>query len=274
MTAGMTAQVPAAQTPEVPWLVMPEGAQTVATVSVAAVAVVVLAVVTVHSLRHRTPLYLLVLLGGAIASLNEPMVDLLGGCLHPQAGGWTVFSTFDRPIPVWVVIAYGLFFGAVPLAVRALMASGSPRTRLLQGVAVIFAANLLIELPILAGGVYVYYGPQPFLAFGLFPLHWLFINASAVAGIAVVLYRWPAAMHGRRALAVVAVPPALQLAGVAAAIPAFSLYNSGAGPLPTALGSLATMAIGAASIWVTSRLLPVRRTPAVAPAVPVPASTG
>jgi len=248
---------PAGQVPVVPDIVMPETAQTVATASVAVVALIAVAVAVRYGARHRTPLYLVVLLGGVIASFNEPIADLLGGCLHPQTGAWVVFTTFDRPIPAWAVIAYGLFFGAVPLLVYALMRrAANPRARMLQSVAVIFTANLLIEIPILSGDVYVYYGEQPFKAFGLFPLHWLFINGVGVATIAVVLHRVGHRFTGAGVLWFLAIPGTAQIAAFSVALPAFSLYNTEAASEWKWLASAATMLLGAATLHGLSKLVP------------------
>jgi hypothetical protein len=247
----------AGQIPVVPDLAMPATAQAVATLSVALVALVAVAAAVGYGARHRTPLYGVVLLGGVLASLNEPVADLLGGCLHPQTGSWAVFTAYDRPIPAWAVIAYGLFFGAVPLLVFALMrGAANPRSRLLQSVAVIFTANLLIEIPILAGGVYTYYGDQPFKVFGLFPLHWLFINGVGVATIAVVLHLFGERFTGPRVLWFLAIPATAQIAALSVSIPAFTLYNTN---VPTPLkwvGSVATMLLGAAALRALARLVP------------------
>jgi hypothetical protein len=248
---------PEGQVPVVPDLVMPEPAQTIATLSIGVVALIALGVAIRYGVRHHTALYVVVLLGGVIASFNEPVADLLGGCLHPQTGAWVVFTTFDRPIPAWAVIAYGLFFGAVPLLVFALMrAAANPRRRMLQCVAVIFTANLLIELPILSPGIYVYYGDQPFKMFGLFPLHWLFINGVGVATIAVALYRFGDRFTGPSLLWWLAIPAAAQVAALTVSTPAFSLYNTEAGTGWKSLASVATMLLGAATLHALSKLVP------------------
>ena len=247
-----------AQVPAVPELVMPATAQMVVTTIVALVAVVAVAVAAVLGRRHRTPLYLVVLLGGALASLNEPIADLLGGCIHPQRGGWQVFSTFDRPIPVWVVLAYGLFFGAVPLVVVALTHGTNPRNRFLAAVGVIFAANLLIEVPVIASGMYAYYGEQPFKV-GVFPLYWLFINAAGVAGVAVVLLRFGHLFHGARLGWALLLPPAAQIAAYLVGMPVFSMYNTDAATPWKWLAAVATMLLGAAVLRAQSRLVPDHR---------------
>jgi hypothetical protein len=244
-----------AQVPAVPELVMPATAQTVATTIVAVLAVAALAAAAVLSRWHRTPLYLLVLLGGTVASVNEPIADLLGGCIHPQTGGWQVFSTFDRPIPVWVVLAYGLYLGATPLIVVALTRGPNPRRRFQAAVAVIFASNLLIELPVLAAGMYAYYGDQPFKVGG-FPLYWLFINGAGVAGVAVVLLRFGHLFRGARLGWALLLPPASQVAAYLIGMPVFSMYNSGAAAPWTWLGAVATILLGTAVLWAVSQLVP------------------
>jgi hypothetical protein len=241
--------------PAVPELVMPAPAQTVATTIVALLAAAAIAAATVLGRRHRTPLYLLVLFGGALASLNEPIADLLGGCIHPQTGGWQVFSTFDRPIPIWVVLAYGLYLGATPLVVVALTRGHNSRTRFLAAIGVIFASNLLIELPVLAAGMYAYYGDQPFKVAG-FPLYWLFINGAGVAGVAVMLLRFGHLFAGARLGWALLLPPAAQIAAYLVGMPVFSMYNSGAAAPWKWLGAIATMALGAAVLWALSRLVP------------------
>lgn len=251
----------AGQMPVPPDLVMPGTAETVATLGTAAVAVIAVGFAVGLGLRHRTPLYLLVLIGGVLACLNEPMLDVIGGCLHPQTGGWTVFTAYDRPIPLWAVIAYGLYFGAVPLVVLAFMRQAAgPRTRLLQCIGVIFAANLLIEIPILAGDVYVYYGEQPFKIFGLFPLHWLFINGVGAALIAVVLYLFGDRLTGMKQLYWLSIPPTAQVVALGISTPAFTLYNTEVSSFWKWVGSATTMVIGAAALRAIAQMVPVRAT--------------
>jgi hypothetical protein len=244
------------QVPPIPPLVMPASAQAVATIAVGLVTAASVVAAAVLGRRHRTPLYLVLLLGGALASLNEPVADLLGGCMHPRPGSWAAFSTFDRPIPWWVVFAYCLFFGAVPLLMVALMRGGNPRRRFLTGIGVIFAANLLIEVPVLAGGVYVYYGEQPFKFLGLFPLYWLFINSAGVATIAVVLLRAGHVFRGAGLGWALLLPPAAQILGYVVGMPAFSMYNTDAGAAWKWLGAAVTMLLGAAVLRALSRLVP------------------
>ena len=257
------------QVPQVPELVMPAAAQTVTTTVVALVAVAALAAAAVLGRRHGTPLYPLVLLGGAVASFNEPIADLLGGCIHPQKGGWQVFSTFDRPIPVWVVLAYGLYLGATPLIVVALTRGPNPRRRFQAAVGIIFASNLLIELPVLAAGVYAYYGEQPFEVGGL-PLYWLFINGAGVAGVAVVLLRFGGLFRGARLGWVLLLPMATQIAAYLVGMPAFSLYNSSAATPWKWLGAIATMLLGTAVLWALSQLVAEHQAAAVESREPAP----
>jgi hypothetical protein len=79
---------------------MPATAQLVVTGVLAVLAVGALGLVASEARRTRSPLPVAILLGGSLAAFNEPIVDVLGGCLHHQIGQWTVFTTFDRPMPV------------------------------------------------------------------------------------------------------------------------------------------------------------------------------
>jgi hypothetical protein len=252
--------------PQPPLVEMPQGPQELVTAIVAVVAALALAGAVVLGIRRRTPMYVLVLLGGSIASVNEPIADVLGGIIHPQVGGWTVFTTYDRPISAWVVIAYGLFFGLVPLIVLELMRGPDPRSRLLRAVAVIFAANLLIELPVLAAGMYVYHGPQPFFVFDLFPLHWLLINAPGVAGIAVALHRLGTGARGARAVVYLALPTLGYASALSIGVPAFSLFNSDAAMPWKWVGAGLTALLGLLALRWLSRQVPTTTATASRPA--------
>jgi hypothetical protein len=101
---------------------------------------------------------------------------------------------------------------------------------------------------------------------GLFPTHWLFVNELGVSIITLVLYRFPEILAGRRALGALLLPSAAQLGAVgAAAVPAFSLYNTEADSLYKWGASVLTMLLGFASLYGLSTLLPRRVQPVVSP---------
>src|SRR5438552_2085275 len=62
--------------------------------------------------QRREPLLCVLLIGGAIAYLNEPIDDLLGLVWHPRPGQWVALRTFG-PAPVWGVFVYMALFGGI-----------------------------------------------------------------------------------------------------------------------------------------------------------------
>lgn len=241
-------------------------AQTVVTSILGCIVLAALVIAVVAWSRTRRPLYPAMLLGGAIAAFNEPIVDVLGGCMHYRGGQWRAFETFDRPIPVWVVLAYVIFFGAVPL-LRSVVLDGAPnpRARFWAFIGVIWVANLVIEIPVLRSGLYEYYGYQPFKLFGLFPAHWLFINELGVSTIVVVLSVLPRLFTGRGWVLALTLPSIAQLGAVAVcAVPIFSLYNTDAAAPWKWAAAVATMALATAATYGLSRLLPAGAAPRAA----------
>lgn len=251
------APTPTAQIPPVPYEVMPATAQVVVTAIIGVVSLTALAGVVVATRRTRSPLWLAVLTGGVLASFNEPIVDIMGGCLHYQGGQWRVFETFDRPMPVWLMLAYLVLFGAAPIAVQLVLNGPSPRRRFWRAVAVIGMVDLLIEVPVLASGIYVYYGQQPFKFLG-FPLYWESMNTVAVAGLAVVLYRCRSALsRGTGLLAALALPGTAQWAAYAATgIPVFSVYNTDLDVVWKWVGGAVTISLGILTLRALSKLVP------------------
>jgi hypothetical protein len=252
------------QIPPTPVAEMPRTAQAVVTTILGVLAVVVVAAALVEFRRTRSPLYPAVLLGGLLAAFNEPIVDILGGCLHHQVGQWTAFTTFDRPMPVWLCLAYLLYFGTAPLVIRRMLDGAAPRAAFQRAIGGLLVANLVLELPILQAGLYDYYGEQPFKIFGFAP-HWLVINALGVGFTVVALYRWPA-LSGRGWPAALVIPAAGQLAAVgAAALPAFSAYNSDVSTAWKWVASAATIVLGVLLIRGLSLLLPAEGPSRAAP---------
>src|SRR5581483_8359306 len=119
---------PSSQIPPVPVGTMPATAQLVVTAVLAVLAAGAVGFAVSESRRTGSPLPPAILVGGALAAFNEPIVDVLGGCVHHQIGQWTAFTTFDRPMPVWLCLAYVLYFGTGPLAILRAMSRLGPRS--------------------------------------------------------------------------------------------------------------------------------------------------
>ncbi len=162
--------------------------------------VAVLAILAlIELIRTRSPLGLVLMLGGAIALFNEPVDDILGLVWHPRPGQNVVLNTIG-PVPMWGLPTYIIFFGAVPwLLLRELQKLQFTMRAFWTGILITFVLDVLIELPLLAVDLYVYYpvGNVPMSILG-FPLYWLMINTTGPILCAAILFGAGDYFHGWR----------------------------------------------------------------------------
>jgi hypothetical protein len=226
---------------------MPQAAQLVATVAMA----VLVAGFTVYAVREivrsRSVTLALLLIGGAISYFNEPIDDVLGLVWHPVVGQWTVLDTFSR-VPLWGLGIYIVFFGGMPYVILQSLRRGVTRRQLWGWVGVLVVIDVAVELPILASGIYSYYGDAP-LRIGGFPVYWIVINAVGPLALAVLLLAAGDAFTGWRAVYLLFLPMVCDAAGsVAVGWPIFSALNAHAsGPVRWLAAGL-TIAIGLAAL--------------------------
>lgn len=213
---------------------------------ITAILAVVVAGFVVAALRDwkRTgrPAFLLVLAGGAVCSFNESLVDVLGHCYFP-ADGVIIHKAFGFPVPLWVVLAYIVFFGGLSYLMALAFQQGVSRRTMWTGMAVFWVLNVLLELPMLRSGLYVYYGPQVF-TIGGFPVVWLVINGLGSLFGAVVIVRLSWFFTGARQLVLVLVPFATYMASWVLAMPHFSITNTDAPTWVRMAGALTAMVLG------------------------------
>jgi hypothetical protein len=208
----------------------------------------------------REPIGLFLLLGGCLAVLQEPMVDVLGNIW--VRSHLTVFETFGRPMPLWAVLAYGIFWGFQPFALYMLAKRGFTMRTFRLGIAACFLLNLLIEWPTLAAHIYLYYGRQPFRIFG-FPLIWLFINCTGMIAVAVAINAGRRFLTGSRVWLAILVPPILVPAGsLASGLAVMSVLQSPAAPAVVLwLAAVVTAVIALVLIELGGRTLAIRSSP-------------
>lgn len=225
------------------------------TLACAAVVVIGLVAMLVHWRRSGSPVGVLVLVGGMLACVQEPMVDTLGNMYIPPSH-YTLFTTYGREMPWFAPFGYGLYFG-IPmfLYIRAAQ-RGAGRAYFQKLFAGSFALELVFELIAVNGNFYTYYGEQPFRLFGL-PLHWMTLNMAAawVAGAAV--HKALPHLAGWRMAAV----PLITLCCVTCSYyaqgwPIFSaLHASAPSPVLAGVASLATAVLGVAIMQTMIRVL-------------------
>ena len=186
--------------------VVPATAQTAADIAWGALALISLAAILWSCRRTRSPLPLIVLIGGAIAYLNEPIVDTLGLVWHPRIHQERVINTFG-PLPLWGLFCYLVFFGAATYLFLEVMRRGVSRRAFWAGTAALMVVNLGIEIPLLPTHLYYYYGYHtPPMTVAHLPLYWLFLNVGGPLLAAVVLLAGERFFTGPRMLLAALVP--------------------------------------------------------------------
>ena len=192
--------------------------------------------------RVKSPMYLLILIGGTLCFLQEPIVDHLGAVWYPQhQQSLTVWRAFNVSLPLWVVPGYGLYVGGLAIYLYKKLSAGVTVSQLWTTYFVIWMLNMLLELPQLALGTYSYFGDVPFKILG-FPLTWAMTNATIMMLSAAVLIAYKDFLVG---LKLVFVPVLVTMANATAqsanGYPLFLALNSGAGSATRLLAGCVTI---------------------------------
>lgn len=230
-------------------MVVPETMQTVMTVAVGSVLAVMLIGLSVVCIRRRTPLYLLIMVGGAICMFNETALDVLGHCYFPETGDWQAYSTLGRAVPVWVALAYVAYFGGLTAIEVLCLRRGVSRKQILIGLLTIESLNCLLELPPLKKDLYTYYGEQPLRIAGEFPAVWLVFNCVGSFLAACIIFKALPYLRGPRMLLVVLIPPVCQHAAFWLGVPYVAAINSDAGSGVTTGAALITISLGVLVVY-------------------------
>jgi len=226
------------------------GVHTYVDLTIWAVAFTCLAVCLRDWRRTGSPLGLILLLGGALAYLNEPVDDILGLVHHPREGQNIVLDTMG-PVPMWGLPTYVIFFGFVPFALlREVRTRGFSQRTYWIGIVATFVLDIALELPVLYvdGGLYQYYaagGDAP-MEILRFPVYWLFINTPGPIMCAAVLFSFRTHFRAWRAPFLVLVPLMTDAAcSVVVGLPIYSALHAPSANEPVRwLAALATCAVG------------------------------
>jgi len=226
---------------------MPQSAQLAVTVAMAVLVAGFIVYAMREIARARSVTLALLLIGGAVSYFNEPIDDVLGLVWHPVVGQWTALDTFSR-VPLWGLGIYIVFFGGMPYLILQNLRRGMTRRQLWGWVGVLAVVDVAVELPVLASGIYSYYGDAP-LQIGGFPVYWIVINAVGPLALAVLLLATGDTFTGWRALYLLFLPMMCDAAGsVAVGWPIFSALNAQASTPVRWLAAALTIAIGLATL--------------------------
>lgn len=236
-------------------MVMPALANQIFTIANLAILALFAIVLGRESVRSKSPLPILFLLGGMLGVFTEPFFDVMVCAWYPQVNsGLSVVHAFNVEVPIWLIAPWGFYIGGQAYYVyRALVRRMRPTTLWLL-FPIFWFTNVAFEIPGLQLGVYTYYGPQSFKVFG-FPLWMGLSNAVMPITIAVVIYALRPILVGRRVwLALPIVPLAGLAGGAAVGFPMWWALNSGAGTAATLLATFVVFAIACLLLHVYTSL--------------------
>jgi hypothetical protein len=169
---------------------------------------------------------LLVLAGGLVASLIEAMLDNLGLLWFYTDNKAIVFHVFGRSMPLFVVLGYGFYFGAITYYALLALERGKGPRHLWAIYWFGWVFDLVVESTGNAVGLYHYFGPQPYNIWGI-PLWWMFCNPVLPIVAGALFFVMRERLRGLRVLLIVALLPVCY-GGIYGAIgwPIFVALNS------------------------------------------------
>ena len=217
---------------------------------VAAGLVATLASAGIIARRDRNPLFLLLLVSGALLFpfFVEPAGDIILATWYPADTPGIAATILGRHIPWFVVIGYA---AGIPVACYVgyrMITSGTAVRRILVTLAAISLSEGIIEMAAVHFGFMSYYGNRA-LVFGV-PLSSLVQNAGMFVIIGVVLAGLVPKLHGWTWTVVPFIPPMVFMAYVVACtMPSFYAIHGRFAPVPFwAAAAVSTFLNGAVAI--------------------------
>ncbi|MGQ0698454.1 MAG: hypothetical protein ACT4PZ_09440 [Panacagrimonas sp.] len=194
--------------------------------------------------KTGSPIGFLFLAAGGVATLNEPIVDILGLCWFPQYGTAPLFEAWGVKIPWWMLPVYIWYVGGQAFYTYQRFEQGITTRGVFKLYLTFAIVNGLLETPGLWLGVYAYYGEQPFV-FLKFPWWWAFCNALMPMVMAALVFALRPVLVGVRQLAIIPMGlMAVALTNGAVSAPTWLALNSPYGPVVTHLAALVSLGMG------------------------------
>lgn len=235
-------------------MVMP-AANLYVTVANFAILLVVTLLLTREARRTRSWLPLLCLLGAAIASLQEPIYDMVGSVWYPNIGQTPLLTVFGVSVSLWLLPAYAWYIGGQGYWMFRNFEHGMTRSGLWRCYALFWLANFALEIPGLQLGIYAYYGEQPFRLLG-FPLWMAMTNALMPIVLGLACHRLRHILQDLRVLLVVPlVPMCIGFAQIAVGWPVWLALNAGQGPLLTHAAATVAMGLSLMVVYLAAELV-------------------
>ncbi len=233
-------------------MIMPATANNTVAIANYSVLLVVAILMLRDGRRTRSLLPLFCLIGGAASSFMEPIYDVVGNVWYPEHGQTPIFRAFNYSIPLWMLPAYTWYIVGQGYWMYKKFQQGMRPGQLWRFYFLFWLSNLVLEVPALALGIYVYYGPQPFKVFG-FPLWMAMTNSLMPILLGAAFYSLRNIFSGVRAwLAVPIVPMGVGAAQIMAGWPTWLALNSGEGPLVTHAAATLSLGLSVTIVYIVS----------------------
>jgi hypothetical protein len=153
-------------------------------------------------MTKKEPLLLLLLFGGFLGEMLEPICNVLGMAYHPEIGQIVGFKTLGRHIPLWLVTCYPWYFAGFSYRLITWDMRGVlDASRFWKAFAVCAFFCVAIEIFPVKAVLWQYFGNQPLMYSGM-PLMWYIVNPTSDIATAAFLtlavrnstgwQRWPA----------------------------------------------------------------------------------
>ncbi|MEZ0366038.1 hypothetical protein ACAG26_20390 [Mycobacterium sp. pUA109] len=205
-----------------------------------------------HLIIGRGPLLAYCIIGGGIACLFEPIVDLLGMAYMREHATLTTFSSMGRDFPLFINFVYIWYVGGLAYLAYRIYSTGVTRKGLFALYVIDVFINIWLESPGVLMGAYEYYGHQPLNFWGL-PLWWVCVNPVMPMTAGALIYRLAPHLPGwRLALIIAFIPMADGIANGATAWPMWTSLNLDAPVGVAYLAWLVTLGLALTSVWILS----------------------
>ncbi|HKY90590.1 MAG TPA: hypothetical protein VJM11_06090, partial [Nevskiaceae bacterium] len=165
----------------------------------------------VRYLRIRDSRILASLGAGLVACLLESQSMTMLKFLYPPVGQNVLYTGFGVPVPVFMGLMYGAFFGAANCLFLVRVRGALSLKSFTLALGAIVACELALEVVCLDFGLWAYFDDQPFTVGG-FPLHVAFIVGAMSLALGAFSRVWFDRVQGWRQFGLVLVGPLVLVA--------------------------------------------------------------
>jgi hypothetical protein len=218
-------------------------------------------VVFLYGLKYwrdtKSPIVLLMMLGGLTTTLIEPLLDVIGLAWHPMHGQNTVFELMGRPIPLWVITVYLMYFGGLGFLNYVAFRRGVTMRVAMLWFAAPMLLDIVMEEIMMHFDLYLYYGQQPLILLWKFPFWWAPCNSMGeYIGVAMLVLMGNS-LRGWKLLLIPIIMPIMDCVGyMLVGLPSIvALNTANVSPFMTQAAGVATFVLTAFVVYAVALLI-------------------